>query len=799
MKTGRYSFSQLLNSPEIEQIIIPEIQRDYVWNVKNVDGLLNSIFSKYESKTKINLVIQTDEGEVSGQLGKYLTKEYSRLCFSTKIGFIYAYHDFDYPGKFFLIDGQQRITTLFLLLLALYSKQKDKWDYFRQHYFSQNLPKLDYRVREITHDFMVSLIDHELRSPEKKFEKENVYYGNLYDNDITTKTINDNYQAIKELINERGDSLNISELIDYLENYVEFNFFDTNISSQGERLYLYMNSRGESLSYQETIKALLISKCNDTDKDEFGLLWEKWQDFFWNHRGNNRNADEGLQNFIKWSVILHMCSVENVIIKDADVKNKGKQSYNEIKEDYIRVEQDREKNQTQFDTYIMTYIRDNDFSPYWLNNVMSAIKRLSNLEKEIDIFHTFIHDGWLSKTTNTIDYVTLLGVLRFLMRFPSADAKHIKRLGMFLKNKTYDGSRRKNPDAAAIASINMVNSIPQEDFMASGPYSLCSPFDEKVFSLIRNNEEWEQALYIFVQDTKLEDFLEGDASCLLLCGESPEEFVKNIKQFKNNILSHKEDAFLRKELLRYGDYSIDEKGGSHHLTKPDWLQRANWITNDDEWRLVLNKKDFVEKNLNPYLKGDTPSISQGEWFDWFIDDDFDLFVGKYKFLYNEDLNRIIILNGAQAGEFNSWYMETMIFEQLFNKMLPSNVIWKYKYDTCVIPFVIKEGALSYLNENETPYDQRSNYFIDLVFTWKDNGESRWDMALGKRNYEVTEKVNDWGFVKKDNKLWKKVYKNNCNLNLKENIQTLIAKLMEMGKSELPKYVNYFFESPELYE
>ena len=54
MKTGRYSFFQLLNSPEIEQIIIPEIQRDYVWTNRNVDRFLNSIFTKYESKTLLS-------------------------------------------------------------------------------------------------------------------------------------------------------------------------------------------------------------------------------------------------------------------------------------------------------------------------------------------------------------------------------------------------------------------------------------------------------------------------------------------------------------------------------------------------------------------------------------------------------------------------------------------------------------------------------------------------------------------------------------------------------------------------
>lgn len=31
MKTGRYTIYDLFNSTDIEQIIIPEIQRDYVW------------------------------------------------------------------------------------------------------------------------------------------------------------------------------------------------------------------------------------------------------------------------------------------------------------------------------------------------------------------------------------------------------------------------------------------------------------------------------------------------------------------------------------------------------------------------------------------------------------------------------------------------------------------------------------------------------------------------------------------------------------------------------------------------
>ncbi len=795
MKTGRYSFSQLLNSPEIEQIIIPEIQRDYVWTRRNVDRFLNSIFTKYESKTKLNLSIQTDDGIISGQMFNYLSKEYSRLQFSTKIGFIYAYHDVDYPGKFFLIDGQQRITTLFLLLLALYSRQQDKWEYFRQHYFTLNLPKLDYRVREITHDFMVSLINHEISNPQKDFKKDPSYYSNIYDNDVTTKTINVNYKEIKRIINEREGCLVINDFIDYIENYVEFNFFDTNISSQGERLYIYMNSRGESLSYQETVKALLISKCKEEEKSGFGIQWEKWQDFFWQHRGANINADDGLRNFLKWSVVLHMCSTANVILKDAEKRGIRKQTENEIKEDYIRVEIDKEKKNVQFEEYIKNYIKNNDsFTTYWLNKVMAAVVQLSTFIENGD--EVFVNDTWLSATQSTIEYVTVLGELRYIMRFPNADIKMIKRLGMFLKNKTYDGTRRKNPDTTIIATISMVNSIPQENFMETDSYPLCSPFDQKVFSLINQNDEWEHALELFVKDPQLETFLEGNADCLLSCGEIPEEFEKNIITFKNKLYYQKDEdnGSLRKDLLKYGDYRIDEGGGSHHLTRPEKLSRYNWITNDDYWRIVLNDKDFVENNLKPFLAEEAPSIEYDDWVKWFIDDDFNLFIGKYKFLFSDKntISRIILLNGSQAGEYNSWYMEIMMFQQLYKKILKCDNIWRYKYDTCVIPFVLNNGEFVHVKETD-PFERLSNYFIDIVFTWKEDGRSQWEMALGKRNNEVNEKENNCGFVKKDSKYWKTIYENDLNINLKENIQRLISNLIELEKSDIPEYVKYFFE------
>ena len=41
MKPGKYTIKELFVNRELEQIVIPEIQRDYVWKKEQVEGLMN--------------------------------------------------------------------------------------------------------------------------------------------------------------------------------------------------------------------------------------------------------------------------------------------------------------------------------------------------------------------------------------------------------------------------------------------------------------------------------------------------------------------------------------------------------------------------------------------------------------------------------------------------------------------------------------------------------------------------------------------------------------------------------------
>ena len=270
MKTGRYSIAQLLTSPEVEQIIIPELQRDYVWGERNVKGLLTSILDNFNQKEERSLQINDSQGnEIESDIRNFLNEEYMRLRHNMRIGFIYAYHDRALASQFYLIDGQQRLTTIFLTLLALYRSATP--EQFRKIYFVACVPKIDYKVREVAHDFLVDFIEFELNKKDssKTFKESGKYYSE-YDKDVTAQSIYANYYNV--IVPTLASYDNMESLIDYIENYIEFNYFDTNISEQGEKLYLYMNSRGESLSVQERVKSILVGRS--PEKLKAGKQWE---------------------------------------------------------------------------------------------------------------------------------------------------------------------------------------------------------------------------------------------------------------------------------------------------------------------------------------------------------------------------------------------------------------------------------------------------------------------------------------------------------------------------------------------
>lgn len=266
MNTGKHSVYKFLSDVQLNQLVIPEIQRDYVWTPRHVEDLLDNINLSY-----------TDESQENPFLG-----------------FIYAYTDRDFAHQYMLVDGQQRLTTIFILLLVChYMNNKKLPDYL----LKDGIPKLDYKVRFDTHDFLYSLVEHcDKNEYDDSFDFDDmVWYHNDYKDDKTIQNIISNFHAIKTWITERTD-FDLNNFISYIEERVEFSYFNITSGREGEDIYIYMNSRGRSLEPNETTKARYLQ--NVDDKKSWGEKWENWQDFFWKYRQDRPDADTGFNDFL---------------------------------------------------------------------------------------------------------------------------------------------------------------------------------------------------------------------------------------------------------------------------------------------------------------------------------------------------------------------------------------------------------------------------------------------------------------------------------------------------------------------
>jgi hypothetical protein len=301
MKAGKYSIKELFNNRDIEHIVIPEIQRDYVWSEKQVEGLLNSIaedFNNFSSAT-----VPIDHANIDIEIRNAFEHFYKKQKFSCNIGFIYAYNDPDYSGKYFLIDGQQRLTTIYLLLLVLASQNDAFREKFEKIYMFSNSPVIDYRVREASRNFLNEVVKNYKENSIDIYDEP--WYYKEYKNDKTITSVIHNISTISKFITT--NNLTTEEFIDYTQDYIEFWYFDTNVSEQGEELYIYMNARGEQMQENENLKADLLGKLKidateiksiTAIKNDWGIKWEEWQNFFFINRQSNFNADKGFNEFI---------------------------------------------------------------------------------------------------------------------------------------------------------------------------------------------------------------------------------------------------------------------------------------------------------------------------------------------------------------------------------------------------------------------------------------------------------------------------------------------------------------------
>ena len=254
------------------KLVIPEIQREYVWGRNKV------------------------------VLEKFLTELNENLSVDTNIGFLYSYDAEN--TEHYIIDGQQRLTTIILLLYYYSVKEGKRAEFKELLQCSESCMRFSYRVRSLTEHFLLNLFQDEKIRKESFSKLHNLkWYISDYDSDATINSICELYKRLSE--NEEKYK-NFS--YDSLQVRVRFYYFDVQQTSQGEELYITMNSRGQQLKDNEQIKPYILKKVDD--KHSCAKKWEEWEDYFFEKltskdESNVCKIDIAIENIIKITLELY--------------------------------------------------------------------------------------------------------------------------------------------------------------------------------------------------------------------------------------------------------------------------------------------------------------------------------------------------------------------------------------------------------------------------------------------------------------------------------------------------------------
>ena len=279
-------------------LIVPEIQREYVWGAKeNIEKLMlfiDDVLKSAQHKEKKN------------------------------VGFLYSYKTGieerdSHSVEHYIIDGQQRLTTLILLLYVLALKEGRIQDFQELLHSSDPTMKFSYNVRPLTEHFFRLMVN---QNKCEQCIKENIWYTQDFERDVTiTSMVN----AVERLY-EREDLIS-ERLFDAVLTHIEFWYFDVKQTSQGEELYISMNSRGQKLTDSEQIKPRLLKEASE----EQSKMWDEMEEFFFlyqNTQGRKIEAvDYAVNNFLK--LVIEICTGDEINNIDP-IKHSDKISIGEV-------------------------------------------------------------------------------------------------------------------------------------------------------------------------------------------------------------------------------------------------------------------------------------------------------------------------------------------------------------------------------------------------------------------------------------------------------------------------------------
>lgn len=652
---NKYTFWKLINESSIE---IPIIQRDYAQG-RNEDKVIR-IRKKFLDilHERISSAISIDLDFVYGKVELIDNKNY-----------------------FIPLDGQQRLTTLFLLHWYLAPKVDNK---IKKEY-QDILKKFTYKTRISSRDFCKYLVTESIEkivyNEENKklslsdYIKEQKWFFESWIKDPTIKSMLVMLDEIDLKFNNKGDFF--EKLISEENPPITFQYLPLDNFGLTDELYIKMNARGKTLTDFENFKANFERYL---DKSDVSKMDNTWTDLFWEYKEKKDGyyfIDEKFLNFFT-NMTLNLYVEKN----DFNVKSKI---------DEINI----------FDVYEDVYKeKDNVERITKLLDSLCNIAKVDNkLNKYKEYFDVFIgHKDEDKKNDNELklsywDRARFYALSLFLIKYENINDSNIDILEEWLRItfNLINNQLIQSPELF----INAIRGISELSKNMDNLYAYMSK-QEKLLGfndrqskeeilktkLILENNIWEE---LFIRAEK-HWYLDGQIGFLLNYANDNSKyntdlFKAYIKKFE---LLFIEDIFIDNEylfqraLLSKGDYLPYYKSNYTFCSSETALR-----TKEDNWRKVFNDFEeesnisiilkellddiLLEKDIKTNLQNIIDNFRENDWREGFVKNPLVINYCKRLQIRFENENDILLLSKERTSGIHAEYYSYYLYLQVKNK------------------------------------------------------------------------------------------------------------------------------------
>ena len=165
--------------------------------------------------------------------------------------------------RYILIDGQQRLTTLFLIGVYLASEGQEDWNSFAKS--SSNKLRISMPLRENEEKWLLELIN--------KGEK---FRENLKSSPSVHKKI---FEGLVVIQNWFDQNIRIRDVFSsFLYEKVCFALVELADKTDLNQFFVRMNNRGKQLEKHEILKARLLNKLKSSKREKYAKIWDLCSD-----------------------------------------------------------------------------------------------------------------------------------------------------------------------------------------------------------------------------------------------------------------------------------------------------------------------------------------------------------------------------------------------------------------------------------------------------------------------------------------------------------------------------------------